>query len=177
MKTSMKSCVVVLAVLLLLPVMAASDEQLVPKLEITVNPGVVVVRPPCPVTRIVTVMFRNASLTESITVDWSSIYLEHDLECVADYDPKGGTVGPIAPQEVVAVPCTLSFICECVGKTRIQFSGVVQGDPVDTDSDILQVNCVRGVPSLSNLGLLILAVLLLGSGIYVAYRRRVREVY
>jgi len=178
MKIIMKSCIVVLAVLLMLPVMAASDEQLLPLLEMWVDPGKLVVQQPCPPTQTDTLWFRNNSLSVPITVDWSSVYLIHALECVADYTPKSGTVGPIPPLGKVSEIITLSFLCDCEGRTTIKFSGVVQGNPGDTDSDTLQVVCPRHykVPSHTNLGLLILIALLLGSGMYVAYRRRVREV-
>jgi len=112
-----RKCILITAVLALtIPVLAHAQQRtpMLPKLDIWVEaPRTRGVQQPCPPTLNVNLYFDNNSLTDSITVDWSSDFILHDINCVADYTPKNGTVAKIPPQQLTTVPITLSFCAEC----------------------------------------------------------------
>lgn len=172
----MRSCILVLAVMLLLSIAStiAAEESFY----LQATPDVVVNHPPCDSTRIVIVSFVNTG-DETITIDWTASYiLRNSDNCPLDTLPVSGTVGPIMPGAWGHHVDTLWFDCDvCTQNSWILYCGSVIGNPMVTDCDTVKVICpVHGVPSHTNLGLIILVVLLLGSGMYVVYRRRVRTV-
>jgi hypothetical protein len=142
---------------------ASADSDL-PKLRITIVGGNVMnVAQPCPPTRSTLLRFQNASAA-AITVDWDSLFLQHDLTCVGDYVPKSGTV-TIPANSHIFQPITLSFIGDCLGEADIQFNGSIPAEPADTDSATLEVNCTGApaVPASSTWSLIALGVVLMGS--------------
>lgn len=125
----------------------ANGEQLIPLLEMKLAPSTMHVSQPCPTTMKAKVLFRNNSLSTAINVDWTSAYVAHNANCVADYAPKNGAVLNIPAQGVKEVTITVSFIGACDGTTTINFQGTVQGAPADTDSKVLTVQCNSDDPA------------------------------
>ena len=154
----------------------AQGQPRVPKLELNLDPQTLWVEQPCPTTIPVTLQIRNntASGGDDIDVDWGSMYIVHIPECVSDYAPKSGTETEIPAQGVRNVTIDLYFIGDCEGEAVIRFSGVIDGDPVDTDEKELTVNCNESppVPTLPEWGLMVLTLLLLTAGTVVYGRRR-----
>ena len=118
----------------------------VPLLEVNVIPDTIYVEQPCPTTNTVMLQFRNNSLSDPIDIDWSSVYILHTPECVADYAPKSGSVTSIPPQSVDFRIITLSFVEACNGDTTIEFTGAIQGTPGDNDTALLTVECNERPP-------------------------------
>ncbi len=135
--------------LMVLPVSVAYGQPRRSLLDVKVLPDTLYgVCPPCPKTLTVLLAFRNNSLSDPITVDWSSVYYTHDPDCVADYTPQSGNVGPIDPMSNVYVPITLSFIENCANETTIDFTGEIQSNPSDWDTDRLTIECCEPCPNL-----------------------------
>lgn len=114
-----------------------------PKLDMWLEPGPVMYVPqPCPTSKTVDLVFRNGmGPGNSIAVDWSSDYVVHSARCVSDYSPKLGKIPAIDGQEKHIETITLYFEAECAGTTQIEFSGQLQGEPLDLDVELLTVRC------------------------------------
>jgi hypothetical protein len=174
MRLGLAKCLMLAAALLMVVgIGTAFADPDIPKLDAWVTPNPLKVAPPCPTQTAVRLTFENNDATTTHDVAWTSVFATHDLECVADYAPKNGVIAGIPPLGGTGfVDITITFIGDCKGKTEIDFTGNLVAAPTDVVTKRLLVLCLPFLPSLTQYGLIALAILIALTGLWMYRRKR-----